>query len=156
MPYALAVNCGSSSIKFQLYDDSLAVVIAGSASNVQGSAPARFTVKSGDGLKQKTDRTLEKDTPYEAVFDEILKEVRRLMEGRGEIGIVAHRIVHGGTATDPIVIHHGDADEQKVTQVAFGGLLGQADHIRLSQALDTMDAVSDFAPLQYVVSDYLC
>ncbi|KAK4705701.1 acetate kinase, partial [Phenoliferia sp. Uapishka_3] len=124
--YALAVNCGSSSIKFQLYDPSLTVVIAGSASNVQGSSPAKFSVKHGKDLGQKTDRTLEKDTPYEEVFSEILKEVKALLEGK-HLGIVAHRIVHGGTATAPVVIHHGDAEEQST--------------------LDQMDEVSDFAPL---------
>lgn len=114
MSHALAVNCGSSSIKFQLYDPSLVVVVAGSATNVQGSAPAQFSLKHGARLAQRTDRTLERDTPYAAVFDEILKEVRAMLNGQGEIGIVAHRIVHGGTATDPIVIRHGDVDEQKV------------------------------------------
>ncbi|KAK4054698.1 hypothetical protein OIO90_003510 [Microbotryomycetes sp. JL221] len=144
--YCLAVNCGSSSIKFKVFevlDDAEGdhhVLVAGSASNVQGDKPAKYAYKwasqgSDDGSEPKLDyedsRELDSETAYEDVFERILADVtdERVLghDGKDKIRIVAHRIVHGGTADSPIVIKHGDKDEQKV--------------------LDDMDKVSDFAPL---------
>lgn len=137
--YCLAVNCGSSSIKFKLYQaKSHRVVLAGSASNVQGSSPAKFTFKhvpkqeqDSTELSEKVKRELDSSTSYQDVFEEILRDVtsdKVLGEGgKDRIQVIAHRIVHGGTARDPVVIKHGDESEQ--------------------ETLKRMDEVSDFAPL---------
>lgn len=131
---ALAVNCGSSSIKFQAFTTDLNVLLSGSASNVQGNSPAKFSFNyidphsTSDSLSEKNGKTLDSKASYQDVFEAILDEVTKVLElGEGRILMVAHRIVHGGTATHPIVIHHGDKDEQ--------------------ESLDKMDQVSDFAPL---------
>lgn len=145
----LAVNCGSSSIKFALYHkDTRAILVSGSAANVQGDQPATYTFKhapassdahegkgkgSGDGpeLSESQERKLEGKTSYQDIFTEILKDVTREEvlgpEREKRIRLVAHRIVHGGTADGPIVIRHGDKDEKEV--------------------LDRMEEVSSFAPL---------
>ncbi|GAA5987740.1 hypothetical protein JCM10908_007193 [Rhodotorula pacifica] len=130
----LAVNCGSSSIKFSLYhSSSREVVVEGSASNVAGDSPAtyKYTFKREGGKSDKKEKELEGKTSYEDIFKEILQDVTQQdvlgSEGKARIRLVAHRIVHGGTADAPIVIRHGDKDEK--------------------DTLDQMDAVSDFAPL---------
>ncbi|KAK4054177.1 hypothetical protein OIV83_001203 [Microbotryomycetes sp. JL201] len=142
----LAVNCGSSSVKFNVFrllndaNGQHPVVVAGSASNVQGDKPAQYkfswTSNALDNteipeLDQEDSRELDSNTAYEDVFERILDDVtaERVLgaDGKNKLAIVAHRIVHGGTAREPIVIRHGDKDEQKV--------------------LDDMDKVSDFAPL---------
>ncbi|GAA5921482.1 hypothetical protein JCM1841_005478 [Sporobolomyces salmonicolor] len=138
----LAVNCGSSSIKFTLYNKFRQVVVVGQASNVQGDEPASYVFqhaplssfsesKEPPKLSEKREQTLEKNTSYEGVFDEILKDVTDddvLGEGgKDRLRLVAHRIVHGGTADGLILIRHGDKDEQEV--------------------LDKMEEVSAFAPL---------
>lgn len=131
----LAVNCGSSSIKFSLYTAASPrkVIVAGSASNVQGdSSPSyKFSFERDGGKSDEKERQLEGKTSYEDVFSTILGDVTSDeilgSEGKARIRLVAHRIVHGGTADGPIVIHHGDKDEKDV--------------------LDQMEAVSDFAPL---------
>lgn len=137
--YFLAVNCGSSSIKFKLYQaHSQQVVLAGSASNVQGSSPAKFAFKhvrqqeqDSTELSEEVKRELDSSTSYQDVFEEILRDVTSdevLGEGgKDRIEVIAHRIVHGGTARDPVVIKHGDENEQ--------------------ETLKRMDEVSDFAPL---------
>lgn len=144
--YCLAVNCGSSSIKFkvfQLLDGSAShhpVVVAGSASNVQGDKPAQYKFKwtrvpvqgsDNPKLDHEQPKELESSTAYQDVFERILADVTAENvlgdDGKDAIAIVAHRIVHGGTAEKPIVIRHGDKNEQSV--------------------LDDMDKVSDFAPL---------
>lgn len=130
----LAVNCGSSSIKFSLYSaSSRKLVVSGSASNVQGDSPAQyeFTFQRDEGKENKKEREIDGKTTYEEIFTKILEDVTSDevlgKEGKTRIRLVAHRIVHGGTADAPIVIRHGDKDEQAT--------------------LDQMDAVSDFAPL---------
>lgn len=144
LPLCLAVNCGSSSIKFKLFTTSNSdpssnecVLVAGSAANVQGDSPPSFSFKhaapssNSFDLTEKKERTLEQSASYEQVFDEILRDVTDDAVlgngGKSRIKVVAHRIVHGGTSTEPIVIKHGDAEEQ--------------------ETLDRMDEVSDFAPL---------
>ncbi|BGP40710.1 hypothetical protein JCM10449v2_004672 [Rhodotorula kratochvilovae] len=139
----LAVNCGSSSIKFALYQhDTRAILVSGSASNVQGDAPAAYKFshappssvgkdEAAPKLSETQERELEANTSYQDIFREILKDLTReevLGEEREKrIRLVAHRIVHGGTADGPIVIRHGDKEEQEV--------------------LDRMEEVSSFAPL---------
>lgn len=130
----LAVNCGSSSIKFSLFNrSSRSVVVSGSASNVQGDSAAsyKFTFSGEGGKEEKHEKELDKNTSYEDVFKEILQDVtaEKVLgsEGKGRIHLVAHRIVHGGTADGPILIRHGDKEEKEV--------------------LDQMEQVSSFAPL---------
>ncbi|GAA5851639.1 hypothetical protein JCM8547_001160 [Rhodosporidiobolus lusitaniae] len=139
----LAVNCGSSSIKFQLFDDKRQVVLKGSASDVQGDSPASFSFKhappssfsssssSAPDLSETHERKLDSPGSYEEIFREILKDVtseKVLGEGGADkIRLIAHRIVHGGTADGPVVIRHGDKEEKEV--------------------LDKMEEVSAFAPL---------
>lgn len=136
--YCLGVNCGSSSIKFKVYRTrTQEVVVAGSASNVQGSSPAKFSFKHAkpDGdiqkLDQSVDRQLDSSTSYQDVFEEILRDVTSAAVlgegGKDRITVIAHRIVHGGTAKQPVVIRHGDKGEE--------------------ETLKRMDEVSDFAPL---------
>jgi acetate kinase len=145
----LAVNCGSSSIKFKVYSRATQVLVAGSASNVQGDSPASFKFayasptssasSSAPKLTQKKERTLDSSTSYEAVFEEILNDVTSeevLGQGAADrITVVAHRIVHGGTAKEPVLIKHGDKGEK--------------------ETLERMNEVSDFAPL-HVRTSSLC
>lgn len=132
----LAVNCGSSSIKFKVYEASTKrVIVAGSASNVQGDSPAKYKFKYSkqgqNALDEQQSRELDKSTSYQDVFQDILDDVTSPNVlgdgGKQRITVVAHRIVHGGTAKEPVVIKHGDKEEQ--------------------HTLDQMDRVSAFAPL---------
>jgi acetate kinase len=138
----LAVNCGSSSIKFTLFSDDRRVILTGQADNVQGDSPASYSFKfapsfagssSTDALElsESKDKELDAETTYEDVFEEILKDVtsREVLgpDGKDRIKLIAHRIVHGGTADGPIVIKHGDKEEKEV--------------------LERMEEVSSFAPL---------
>ena len=127
---SLAVNCGSSSIKFQLYaPHSFEVIVSGAASNISTSqASIKYTLTYGSST---TSHSLSESTPYQQVFDDILQEITsdKVLGPHGveRIGIVVHRIVHGGAETEPIVLHYGDKEEQ--------------------ETLDRMDEVSAFAPL---------
>ena len=132
MSLALVVNCGSSSIKFKLYSTAtLSPLLSGSASSLQGDCAPQFHYTTTQHPHDKVDRELDSSTSYEQTFDAILKEIthgegNRVLRGES-IGVVCHRIVHGGENEHVITIHHGDKDESKV--------------------LDQMEQVSAFAPL---------
>lgn len=139
----LAVNCGSSSIKFTLFTEKRQVILTGQANNVQGDSSASYsyqfspefvkstTEQDSYDLSEKREQELDAKTTYEDVFEEILKDVTSQEvlgdNGKERIKLIAHRIVHGGTADGPIVIRHGDKEEKEV--------------------LDRMEEVSSFAPL---------
>ncbi|KEP53944.1 acetate kinase [Rhizoctonia solani 123E] len=139
----LAVNCGSSSIKFKLYTLSdLDVLISGTASNVEvkGEKPSiKYTVyESGKDDDEKVSEEEKEGMPYEDVFERVIT----LIEGssskhfvksedsnskprvRDLVKVVAHRVVHGGTEAEPMAIWPGH-----------------------EQGLEEMDALSAFAPL---------
>ncbi|MER9332549.1 acetate/propionate family kinase [Mesorhizobium sp. M0293] len=91
----LALNAGSSSVKFALYD-------LGSPNGQQlvsrgtldlGDTP-RLTAKAADGTVQ-CDRQFTADDPHGAGIGEILSLVQRELGGRKLI-CTGHRIVHGG------------------------------------------------------------
>lgn len=134
--FALAVNCGSSSIKFQLYKKSDnspnfdEVVAAGGASSLGSDSPVGLKLKPTTSGKE-TKEELKAGMSHEEVFSHILEKVTSddlLGEGGKErVAIIAHRIVHGGTEREPVVIKHGKEGEE--------------------YALSRMEAVSDFAPL---------
>ncbi|KAG8683001.1 hypothetical protein FRC08_014588 [Ceratobasidium sp. 394] len=139
----LAVNCGSSSIKFKLYSLSdLDTLISGSASNVEvkGAKPSiKYTVhEPGQDDDEKVSEEEKEGVPYEDVFERVIA----LIEGssskhfaskdgsktkpraRDLVKVVAHRVVHGGTESEPMAIWPGHED-----------------------GLQKMDALSAFAPL---------
>ncbi|KAG8785671.1 hypothetical protein FRC12_017288 [Ceratobasidium sp. 428] len=139
----LAVNCGSSSIKFKLYSLSdLDTLISGSASNVEvkGARPSiKYIVhESGQDEYEKVSEEEKEGMAYEDVFERMIS----LIEGssskhfvakekseskpraRDLVKVVAHRVVHGGTESEPMAIWPGHED-----------------------GLEKMDALSAFAPL---------
>ena len=138
----LAVNCGSSSIKFTLFTSDRKVILTGQAKDVQGDTPASYSYKFAPSfasssssqsfdISESRDKELDAKTSYEDVFEEILQDVTSSEvlgdDGKERIKLIAHRIVHGGAADGPIVIKHGDKEEKEV--------------------LDRMEQVSSFAPL---------
>ncbi|CAE7221495.1 unnamed protein product [Rhizoctonia solani] len=139
----LAVNCGSSSIKFKLYVlSSLDVLISGTASNVEvkGEKPSiKYTVyESGKDEDEKVNEEEKEGMPYEDVFERVIALIEGSsskhfvrIEGsqskprvRDLVKVVAHRVVHGGTEAEPMAIWPGH-----------------------EQGLEEMDALSAFAPL---------
>ncbi|KAH7105202.1 acetate kinase [Auriculariales sp. MPI-PUGE-AT-0066] len=126
----LAVNCGSSSIKFKLFAlDTLKVLISGSASNVAVSG-SRATIKLVTHADQEHQHKEEEEEgmEYDAVFERIIEQLEQSSElsqrDRHAIRIVAHRVVHGGAQTEPVVIYKGH-----------------------EEGLEMLDKLSEFAPL---------
>ncbi len=101
----LAINVGSSSIKFALYPVNAAGIVAASdwSGEVQGLQPggkATMQWKTAAGTVRQ-DLPGEGETAFTAALARIDQEVRQ----RGPLLAVAHRVVHGGQRfTDSVMI----------------------------------------------------
>lgn len=102
----LVLNCGSSSIKFQLIDmKDEKVLIKGTYERI-GCDDAFCTYKSGE-IKNK----VVKPTPthvdgIKAILEEIVKEEYGVLNSIDEIEAVGHRVVHGGEKyTESVLIN---------------------------------------------------
>ena len=98
MPDAiLALNAGSSSIKFALFEvgenSRLGLLSKGQVESL-GTTP-HFVAKDAAGATLTENRWLEGDKDDEAVLDELLAWVEGHL-GRAKLAAVGHRVVHGG------------------------------------------------------------
>jgi acetate kinase len=119
--YLLALNCGSSSLKTTLFSyPSLDEICNISASSI-GSSEA--TLKSSF-KGQKNNKSVTNESHSE-IFSDVLEELKRLDGGKlvddiGQIKIVTHRIVHGGTLDAPVRVSKGHTDAlEKMEQVSL-------------------------------------
>ncbi|KAG8878999.1 hypothetical protein FRB98_005881 [Tulasnella sp. 332] len=145
MQTILAVNCGSSSIKFKLFTiPQLDTLISGQASSVasRGSKPSiKLTVHHEGGRDDHENEEEDENMPYEDVFERIIvlveEKATRLeqfekFKADDVIKAVSHRVVHGGTETEPMLISQ--------------------EH---QEGLQKLDDLSDFAPLHILCFDTL-
>jgi acetate kinase len=148
MPLLLALNCGSSSLKFRLLElPSLETLGKGQASAI-GTDKATLTVKpagpSGKKAKasKETHNRIFGDSPakvkpppqvraseravsgetHDGIFGDLLETLGK--DVTEQIKVVTHRIVHGGDVSEPLVV--------------------DKDH---TEGLQKMEALSGFAPL---------
>ena len=97
----LAVNCGSSTLKFQLLDvdeatwecSSDAPVAHGIVDRIGGSSSLEFATKAGGPLSRETIEVSNHRVAMERVLGWL--NTQRLLEGHG-MAAVGHRVVHGG------------------------------------------------------------
>ena len=91
--YILALNCGSSSLKYQVFDANTKKTIIGGNVEKIGSADSFITQKMPDGTKQK------KETPmknHDEALSIVLYMLRSASIDLNEIKGVGHRVVMGG------------------------------------------------------------
>lgn len=93
----LVINCGSSSLKFQLINSESEEVIAKGLCErigIEGSCLV-YTPKGGE--KQKTESPMADHTAaIKMVLDALTDEKTGVVKDLAEIGAVGHRVVHGG------------------------------------------------------------
>ncbi|MDR2431037.1 MAG: acetate kinase [Candidatus Margulisbacteria bacterium] len=91
----LSVNCGSSSLKYQLYDWNAQKALAGGLIDRIGLENSNIAHKyAGQKIERKTGCADHK-TAFHLVLDFLLKEAK-LIGSLADIEGVGHRIVHGG------------------------------------------------------------
>jgi acetate kinase len=99
----LVLNCGSSSVKFQLVetDEEAAssgrdrALAKGLVENVGGPAVIRYEA-AGRRAVRETREVLEHKIAVESALDMLSREDIGVVRSRGEIEAVGHRVVHGG------------------------------------------------------------
>ena len=93
----LVLNCGSSSIKYQLFDMSSGVVLAKGIVEKIGLKGSFLKNERFDGDKVKLDgEILDHQTGIEYLLGILISEKRGVIKNLNEIDAVGHRLVHGG------------------------------------------------------------
>lgn len=93
----LVVNCGSSSLKFQLIDAESEKLIAKGLCERIGIEGSRIVYQKAGGEKEITETPMADHTAaIELVLKALTNEKSGVVKNLSEIGAVGHRIVHGG------------------------------------------------------------
>ncbi|HBA63785.1 MAG TPA: acetate kinase [Lachnospiraceae bacterium] len=92
----LVINCGSSSLKFQLINsDTEAVLAKGLCERI--GIDGRLTYQPAGGEKKTEDKAMPTHTEaIQFVIDALTDAERGVVKSLEEIGAVGHRVVHGG------------------------------------------------------------
>ncbi|MCQ2572076.1 MAG: acetate kinase [Alphaproteobacteria bacterium] len=92
--YILALNCGSSSLKYQVFDaDTKKVIVGGNVEKI-GSSDSFLTQKYPDGRKDKKVTDMKN---HNEALNVVLFMLREASVDMNEIGGVGHRVVMGGS-----------------------------------------------------------
>lgn len=99
----LVLNCGSSSVKFQLVETDVERAVAstdkalakGLVENIGGAAILKFEVEGRKPLKE-TGEILEHKIAVERILELLTRSDLGVLKDRREIEAVGHRVVHGG------------------------------------------------------------
>lgn len=93
----LVINCGSSSLKFQLIDAETEVLIAKGLCERIGIDGSQLVYQPVGGEKEKTVTPMPDHTgAIELVLKALTNDKTGVVKSLDEIGAVGHRIVHGG------------------------------------------------------------
>ena len=92
----LVINCGSSSLKYQLIDSESEKVLAKGLCERIG-IDGRLTYSPAGGEKEVTDAPMPTHTEaIQLVLDALTNEKTGVIKSLEEVGAVGHRLVHGG------------------------------------------------------------
>lgn len=100
----LVVNCGSSSIKYKLYDMTSHEVMATGGVEKVGLEGAFLKVKLADGSKVIEAPIPSHDKGIELVFKVLVDPEIGALSSLDELDAVGHRIVHGGEFTKSMLL----------------------------------------------------
>ena len=94
----LVINCGSSSLKFQLINAETEDVLAKGKSARESGSDGRLTYQPAGGEKEKSDKPMPTHTEAIQYVIEALTDPEKgvCKEPGTKSGAVGHRIVHGG------------------------------------------------------------
>ena len=92
----LVINCGSSSLKYQLIDSETEKALAKGLCERIG-IDGRLTYSPAGGAKEVTDLAMPTHTEaIQLVLDALTNEKTGVIKSLDEVGAVGHRVVHGG------------------------------------------------------------
>lgn len=95
----LVINCGSSSLKYQLINSESEEALAKGLCERIGIEGSLITYQPKDGEKEKTVSPMPTHTQaIKLVLDALTNEKSGVIKSLDEVGAVGHRVVHGGEA----------------------------------------------------------
>ncbi|HTR82336.1 MAG TPA: acetate/propionate family kinase, partial [Bacteroidota bacterium] len=105
----LVLNCGSSSVKYQLIENETRQALAKGIVERIGMSGAVLTNTRSDGDEIKiTGEILEHTAAIEYILAVLLSKNHGVLTDKGQIGAVGHRVVHGGEAFSASVLIDDD------------------------------------------------
>ena len=93
----LVINCGSSSLKYQLINSDTEAVLAKGLCERIGIEGSMITYQPAGGEKEVTQSPMPTHTQaIQLVLDALANEKTGVIKSLAEVGAVGHRVVHGG------------------------------------------------------------
>lgn len=93
----LVINCGSSSLKYQLINSDTEEVLAKGLCERIGIEGSQITYQPANGEKETTVSPMPDHTQaIQLVIDALTNEKTGVIKSLSEVGAVGHRVVHGG------------------------------------------------------------
>ena len=93
----LVINCGSSSLKYQLINSDTEAVLAKGLCERIGIEGSMITYQPAGGEKEVTQSPMPTHTQaIQLVLDALTNEKTGVIKSLAEVGAVGHRVVHGG------------------------------------------------------------
>jgi len=93
----LVINCGSSSLKFQLINSDSEEVLAKGICERIGIEGSRIVYQPQGGEKETIESPMPNHTQaIQLVIDSLMNEKTGVIKSLDEIGAIGHRVVHGG------------------------------------------------------------
>ncbi|AOV07222.1 acetate kinase [Sporosarcina ureilytica] len=145
MPIILAINAGSSSLKFQLLDMPSEQVTAKGQIERIGMTDSIFTIKSKDGKTEKKRDIKDHAEAATLLLDMLIRE--GVVSSYDEIDGVGHRVVHGGEVFSDSVLIEDEILQQLEKLSGLAPLHNPANIIGIKEfkkALPNVPAVAIF------------
>ena len=109
----LVLNCGSSSIKYKLYEMTTKEVLAQGGIEKLGLPDSFLKFKMPDGSKQTIEKNMPEHTVgVQLIFDTLTNPEYGCIKSLSEIDAVGHRLVHGGEKFNTSVVITPEVIEQ--------------------------------------------
>lgn len=94
--FILALNCGSSSLKYQVYDVNKKTLLAKGNVERVGSEDSFVSYKHGDVKGKETVAMLDHASALRQVMDMLTRSGIGVIDDLNDVKAVGHRVVHGG------------------------------------------------------------
>ena len=109
----LVLNCGSSSIKYKLYEMTTKEVLAQGGIEKLGLPDSFLKFKMPDGSKKTSEKNMPEHTVgVQLIFDTLTNPEYGCIKSLSEIDAVGHRLVHGGEKFNTSVVITPEVIEQ--------------------------------------------
>ena len=142
----LVLNCGSSSIKYKLFDmDTRAILAQGGVEKI-GLPDSFLQVKLSNGDKVKIEQVMPEHTVgIQLILNSLIDEKIGCLKSLEEINAVGHRVVHGGEKFNQSVVITPEVKEMIVKCIELAPLHNPANLKGIEAIEQTLPSVPQVA-----------